>query len=282
MQLSDRGRQILVLGIAAVGYAYLARVLLVQGIEGDGGLGGIDAIAYWTAAGHALHGEPLYVVGGFGFRAYQYPPVFAQLLAPTALLPLPAFVWFWRGLELVGLRLATGSWARSGIAILIFPPVIAEIDAGNVHLIMAGVTALAMRGAAAPIAPSLLVKFSTWPLAPIAWMRDRSGLVIGAVAIGLVALISFALSPATWTEYLDFLSIHAQPEPGYKILFSVPVAVRLAAAAAVGLAAARWVRLAPIAVTLAYPIIWFHGLSTLTAIVAPLRSPRTRAPEEAG
>lgn len=276
MPLTERGRHILFVGIGIVGYVYLARVLLVEGIQGDGGLGGIDAIAYWNAAGSAMRGEPLYVIGGFGFGAYQYPPVFAQLLSPLSLLPMPAFVWLWRGLELVGLRLATGSWVRSGIAILVFPPVIAEIDAGNVHLMMAGVAALAMRGLAGPVAPALLVKFSTWPLAPLAWMRDRKRFVVGVIVIGLVVLASYALSPASWSGYIDFLSLHSQPEPGYKILFSVPIPIRLAAAAVVGLAAVRWVRLAPVAVTLAYPIIWFHALSTLVAIVAPT-SPRVAA-----
>lgn len=274
MRLSDRGRRILFVGFGLVGYALLARVLLVEGIQGDGGLGGIDAIAYWTAAGHAFRGEPLYGVGGFGFGAYQYPPLFAQVLAPTSLLPMPVFVWLWRLLELIGLRLATGGWARSGIAILVFPPVIAEIDAGNVHLIMAGVAALAMRGVAAPIGPALFVKFSSWPLAPLGWTRDRRGLLIGAAGIALMALISFALSPATWSDYLAFLSLHAQPAPGYKFLYELPYVIRLAAAGAVGLAAARWIRLAPIAVTLAYPVIWFHSLSTLTAIAAPLGRPQ--------
>jgi len=273
MRLSDRGRRILLVGFGLVGYALLARVLLVNGIQDAGGLGGIDAIAYWAAAGHAFRNEPLYVVGGFGFGAYQYPPFFAQVLAPTSLLPMPLFVWLWRLLELIGLRLATGGWIRAGIAILIFPPVIAEIDAGNVHLIMAGVAALAMRGVAGPVAPALLVKFSTWPLAPIAWKRDRRGLFIGSAGIALVALVSIVLSPASWSDYLAFLSLHAQPEPGYKILYSVPVVVRLAAAGLVGLAAVRWIRLAPIAVTLAYPIVWFHALSTLTAIAAPLGRP---------
>lgn len=272
MLLSERGRHILFVGIGIVGYVYLARVLLVEGIQGDGGLGGIDAIAYWSAAGSALHGEPLYVIGGFGFGAYQYPPVFAQLLAPLSLLPMPVFVWVWRAVEIIGLRLATGSWVRSGIAILVFPPVIAEVDAGNVHLIMAGVAALTMRGVAGPVAPSILVKFSTWPLAPLAWMRDRRGLLIGVAVIVIAALVSYALSPASWSSYLDFLSQHAQPEPGYKVLFSVPIPIRLVVAAIVGLAAVRWVRLAPVAVTLAYPIIWFHALSTLVAVVAPAGS----------
>jgi hypothetical protein len=269
MGMSDRGRRILFVGVGLVGYALLARVLLVEGIQGAGGLGGIDAIAYWTAAGHAWRNEPLYAVGGFGFGAYQYPPLFAQVLAPASLLPMSLFVWLWRLLELIGLRLATGGWARSGIAILIFPPVIAEIDAGNVHLIMAGVAGLAMRGVAAPVGPALLVKFSTWPLAPVGWTRDRRGLFIGAVGIALAALVSIVLSAANWTDYLAFLSLHAQPAPGYKFLDSVPYLIRLAAAGIVGLAAIRWLRLAPIAVLLAYPVVWFHALSTLTAIVAP-------------
>ena len=37
-----------------------------------------------------------------------------------------------------------------------------------------------------------------------------------------------------------------------------------------------WI-LAPIAVLLAYPVVWFHSLSTLVAIVTPLR-PATSAP----
>lgn len=270
MRLSDRGRHILFVGLGLVGYVYLARVLLFNGIQDAGGLGGIDAIAYWTAAGRVLRSEPLYVVGGFGFGAYQYPPLFAQVLAPVALLPMPAFVWLWRVLELVGLRLATGGWVRSGIAVLVFPPVVAEIDAGNVHLIMAGVVALAMRGVTAPIGPALFVKFGTWPLVPIAWQRDRRGLLIGVAGIAILVLVSIALSPAAWSDYLAFLSRHAEPAPGYKFLESVPYVLRLAVAGAIGLAAVRWIRLAPIAVLLAYPVVWFHALSTLTAIAAPL------------
>lgn len=268
--MSDRGRRILFLGLAAVGYLLLARILLVEGIADAGGIGGIDVVAYWTAAGHALHGEPLYDVGGFAFRAYQYPPVFAQLLAPASVLPLPVFVWIWRAAELVGLRLATGGWARAGIAMLVFPPVIAELDAGNVHLITAGVTALAMRGTAWPVGPAFLTKFSTWPLAPVAWRRDRRGLFIGVAGAAVVCLVSVGLTPGPWTQYLAFLSAEALPTDGSMVLATVPLVVRLGVAMLVGLAATRWIRLAPIAVTLAYPVVWVAALSTLTAIVAPV------------
>ena len=119
MPLTERGRRILLSGFAAIGYLLLARILLVEGIADAGGIGGIDAVAYWTAAGNAMRGLPLYEHAGFAFGTYQYPPPFAQVLAPASLLPLPAFVWLWRGLELLGLRIATGTWTRTGLAILL-------------------------------------------------------------------------------------------------------------------------------------------------------------------
>jgi hypothetical protein len=281
MLLSDRGRQVLFRGLAIVGYALLARVLLGHGIQGDGGLGGIDAIAYWTAAGHAWRGEPLYGIGSFEFAAYQYPPPFAQLLAPASLLSMPAFVWLWRAVELAGLRLATGGWYRTGFAILVFPPVLAELDAGNVHLALAGVVALAMRGNGAPIGPAALVKVAAWPLAPLAWLSDRRGLLLGVGVAAVIAAVSIVLTTHAWQDYLAFLASGELPSGWYNILVVVPVIPRLIVAGALGLAATRWIRLAPIAVTLAYPVVWLHGLSTLVAIVTPIPT-RTTASATAG
>lgn len=282
MRISDRGRRILFLSLAAVGYLLLARVLLVEGIAGAGGIGGIDAVAYWTAAGNALRGEPLYEHASFAFAAYQYPPPFAQVLAPLSILPISAFVWLWRGVELLGLRVATGGWARAGIAMFVFPPVIAELDSGNVHLVMAGVTALAMRGVAGPVGPAMLAKLSTWPLIPLAWKRDRRRLLRGAAAAAALLAVSIVAAPASWRDYLAFLSAGSLPTGGYALLASIPLVVRLAVAALLGLAAVRWIRLAPIAVTLAYPVVWLAALSTLTAVVTPLERPRhADAPTEA-
>jgi len=281
MLLSDRGRRILFLSLGAVGYLLLARVLLVEGIADAGGIGGIDAVAYWTAAGHALRGESLYEHASFAFAAYQYPPPFAQLLAPASLLPLPAFVWLWRAIELVGLRVATGGWTRAGIAMLIFPPVIAELDSGNVHLVMAAVTAMAMRGVAGPVGPAMLTKLSTWPLIFVAWKRDRSWLLRGAAVAAAVVAVSIAAAPGAWKDYIAFLSAGSLPTGGYTLLAWAPLALRLVAAAALGLAAVRWIRLAPIAVTLAYPVVWVAALSTLTAVVTPLaRASQVQAPRQ--
>jgi hypothetical protein len=50
--------------------------------------------------------------------------------------------------------------------------------------------------------------------------------------------------------------------------------LRLAIAAGFALAAVEWPRLSAVAVTLAYPVLWLSGLSTLTALVARPRGGR--------
>jgi hypothetical protein len=196
---------------------------------------------------------------------------------PFSYLPMPAFVWLWRALELGALRLAVGSWTRTGLALLL-PPVIAEIDAGNVHLLMAGVCALAMRGFAGGIAPAALLKFASIPLVPLGWNRDRRGLVAGGIlAVGLAAG-SLALSPTAWSDYVRFLGSSEFPSGWYNVAESVPLPIRLGLAAAAGIAALRWIRLAPVAVVLAYPVVWFHALSTLVALAAPLAPLGSREP----
>src|SRR3954447_11024270 len=156
-RMSSTGQRWLERGVAAVGFGLLAQVLLPTGIVGFGGTGGTDATDYWIAARHVGAGEPLYAAAYGTYLAPPPPRRFAQLLAPVALLPANAFVWAWRLIELACLRVAVGGWRRAGIALL-FPPVISELETGNVHLVMAAVCALAMRGAAFPVVPAGLLK----------------------------------------------------------------------------------------------------------------------------
>lgn len=268
--LSPRGWMLLGVALGVIGYVVAAKALLDHGIQDSGGGGGIDAIAYWAAANHIAHGQPLYQVAEGSFTAYAYPPVLAQMLVPLAGVPEPAFVWFWRLLELFGLRLAAGSWVRGGIALLIFPPIIAELDAANVHLIMAGICALAMRGFGEPVGPSILLKFAGAALMPLSWFRNARGLISGLAGTLLVVIVSIVVAPTLWRDYIAFLGTAEFPSGWYNLATGIPLLPRLIVAGVLALAAIRWVRLAPIAVLLAYPVVWFHALSTLVAVIAPV------------
>ena len=280
-RLSPGGRTWLGRGIALVGYGLLASILWSVGIYGAGGSGGYDAAAYWEAARRAAAGLPLYEPLGTGYGAYGaylYPPLFAQLLVPFSTLPLAAFVWGWRALELLCLRIAVGSWTRAGW-MLLFPPVIAELDAGNVHLPLAAVAAMAMRGNGLPVFPATIMKFASVTLAPVTFVRDRRTLFVGAGMLAVGLAVSFAVSAPSWFAYADFVRALPTPAGFWAIGEEVPLVLRLAIACAIGLLAVRWVRLAPAAVMLALPIVWIASLSILVAVFAPLRA-TAHAPSE--
>ena len=265
---SVRVRRLLV-AASAVGFLLTGKILLEGGIVTAGGQGGGDAIAYWQAAGHALTGRPIYVMPVGGYAAYLYPPVLAQFLAPVSVLPLPVFVWLWRALEVACLRIAVGSWRNAGLAMVLWPPVVSELYSGNVHLLAAAATAMAIRGDARSVAMAALTKFAAAAAAPAALRVDRRGLALGALAAFVVCLVSIAIAPGTWSSYLAFLEHASEPQSGWFNIGSfVSTPARFVVAAIVSLAAIRWTRLAAVAVTLAFPVLWFHSLSALVAIVA--------------
>lgn len=274
---SPRVRALLLVA-SAMGYVLGLRTLLEQGILSRGGAGAIDALAYWTAGRSVLDGSSLYGIPVGGFTAYLYPPVFAQLAAPFSALPLDVFVWAWRALELGCLRVAVGSWRNAGLAILLWPPVLAEIDAGNVHLIVAAAVAMTIRGDARAVLPAALTKFASLAAMPCAIRLDRRGLFLGAGVALVASAVSFALAPQLWFDYMAFITRATEPQSsGFDIGSLIWTPLRLAIAAGFALAAVGWPRLSAVAVTLAYPVLWLSGLSTLTALVARPRSDRLGA-----
>ena len=270
-----RSVRLLGFGIAAVGYLFGVQALLRHGIMLNGGDGGGDVFAYWTAGGHLLRGEPIYAAGVGGYAAYLYPPVLAQLFMPLANLPLPVVAWIWRAVEVACLRIATGSWTAAGIAILVFPPVIAEIDAGNVHLLIAAGVAAAIRGRAETVVPVALTKFATLAAAPMALRRNPRALLAGlGVAMGMV-LVSFALRPDLWWEYTRFATHVGSADSGwYNLGAFIPTWARVVLAIGAIAWSLRQPRAAALAATLALPVLWFHGLSVLVAVVATPGAPR--------
>jgi hypothetical protein len=259
-------------GLSVVGYVFGLRALLDHGILTAGGAGGGDVFAYWTAGRHILDGQPVYGAGVGGYASFLYPPPLAQGFAPLALLPFPVATWIWRAVDLACLRIAVGSWRSAGVALIALPPVLAEIDAGNVHLLIAAAVAMAIRGDARALGPVALTKFASLAAVPMGWRGDRRGLLIGVATAAAILVGSFALAPDLWVAYARFLpSVPNQSDSWYNLGATVPLALRLGAAAALSLAAVRWARLAAVAATLAVPVLWFHSLSILVAAVSKPR-----------
>jgi len=267
-------------GLSLIGYALCLQALLGHGILGSGGEGGGDVIAYWTAGRHVLDGTPVYGAGVGGTAAFLYPPPFAQLFSVLSLAPFPVAVWAWRAVEVVALRVAVGSWRNGGLVLLAWPPAISELDAGNVHLVIAAAVAMAIRGDSRALVRVALTKFASLAAVPLAIVTDRRGLLVGIVVAGAVVAASIAMAPAMWVDYLHFMTnpIPVRDSGWADLGASIPLQLRLGAAAVFAAAAIRWRRLAAVAVTLALPILWFQGLSTLVAAATPLTTPSVPAP----
>ena len=271
--LSEAGTRWLAIGVATVGYMLALIVIVQHGSYTLGGAGGVDLFAYWNAGANLLAGLPVYGAPPGSMSAYLYPPPVAQVFAPLSLVPFPIVVWGWRILQLVWLRLAVGSWVGGGIALLVWPPTIAELDACNVHLLIAAAVGLTIRGQAGLVFPVALVKFASLVAVPLAvlgsWRSLWQGLLV-ALAIGAV---SFVLAPDMWFTYARFLfSTESIELSWYALTATVPLWVRLALAGVVALVAVRWARLLPVAAVLALPILWFSGLSILVACAStPVR-----------
>jgi hypothetical protein len=190
------------------------------------------------------------------------------------MLPFVAFAWLWRALEFLCLRAVIGSWQGTGIALLIFPPAIMEIDAGNVHLIVAFALAALLRGNVRVIAPvGFLTKFAPLAALPVAFAVDRRTTIRTLIAVAVVYSVSFAIQPRDWIEFARLLTApQSPPQSGYVLLRGVPLITREAAAVALGLLALWYRPLVVLAVVVAYPVIWLNSLSTFVAIPYRRRS----------
>lgn len=234
-------------------------------VPNDGG--GIDGYAYWNAGHQVLIGAPLYGGSSGDLASYLYPPLFAQLMAPFSLLPFVLFLWLWRAIEIACLRYVMGSWRAAGLSLLLWWPVFVELDIANVNLLIAAAVAATIRGDARALLPSALTKFASLAALPAALRSDRRGVLLGVAVASLACAFSVALAPATWADYLRFLGNAAQPvgTDWHNVGALIWTPLRLGLAVAVALAAWRWRRLAAVAVTLAMPVLWFHGLVVLLA-----------------
>jgi len=272
----------LVVCASAAGYGVALAALILIAV-GQGGLG-YDVHAYWLAGRHILDGAPLYSVEPITtYGAFRYPPLFAQLAAPFALLPEPVFSWLWRIVCVGALRYLAGSWLAMGLWLLV-PFTLTELSSANVTFPVAAATLMAFRGGAALLPAAALLKFGPILALPYLWLARpecRRDLVIGAATISAFAVISVLLDPGAWAGYIqslgygggyalddrDLLRILPQALPDFALRFGLGVVLTAVALRY----RADW--LAYAATIVAAPILW---MSRLVPLLAALRLPGTR------
>ena len=237
-----------------------------------------DEHAYWLAAQRLINGEPLYDATATSVTpyAYWYPPFVAQVLAPiAAVLPAMAFTAAWTAMMLICLWWLAGRDVLVALALIAFPPVAVEFWYRNIHLVLAVLIVLAIRGFAAMYSVGALIKFSPGLGIPFLLARARWRDAAIATVTGVTLLvISVALSPDAWRQYLDILASRGPTDVSG--LLPVPYLARAVTGLVLALLAARLEPrigepLLVIAIVVALPTLWMAALSTLIAIVPLVR-----------
>ena len=221
---------------------------------------GIDARAYWGV--DLAHPYAASAVGEFS--TYLYSPAFAQALSPTYILPFEAFFVLWTIASLLVLIWLVRPWPWA--LLILFLPWTYELFVGQVHLFIAAVIVLGFRH---PWLWAFNILTKVTPGVGLLWFVVRQEWRSLALALGstaLIALVSFALSPTAWFDWIAFL--RGSTGSG-ELLY-----LRLVAAAAIVVAGAITGRpwAVPIAVWLSLPVVWIESWVILLAIIR-LREP---------
>lgn len=240
---------LVILGLARA-FVYYA----LQGIHPLDGVG-VDARAYWRV--DLAHP---YLASGVGeVSTYLYPPIFAQVLAPFSLLPFPAFYALWTviAIGLLAWLVRPWPWALAIFAL----PISYELLVGQVHLVIAAVIVL---GFARPALWAIPILSKVTPGVGVLWFvfrREWSKLAIALGVTGAIVAVSFVAYPTAWFEWVDF--VVGSTQRGEALPLRIAIAVGIMALA--GLTNRRW--LVPVAVTLAFPVVWVETYCVLLAII---------------
>jgi hypothetical protein len=256
--------------LTIVGILSLPYVVLVN--QGKS-MFGFDAYAYWGIDLANLYGESAGNTSALG--AFRYTPAFGQIFAPLHALPWELFLGLWCVAMAAALVWMTG---RAWVLLLAFPPIPLELYHGNIHLFMAVAIVVGFRY---PVVWAFILLSKVTPGVGVLWFLFRREWRSFAIAVGAtaaIAAVSFVLAPNLWGEYVSTMADNLVYDPGHPYPVPIPLPIRTAAAALLVWWGARtdrrWV--VPVAAVLALPIIWFHGLAVLVALVPLLRQDRER------
>ena len=175
----------------------------------------IDFSVYWTIAlAHIRDGRALYAADFLPWPMwYRYPPLFAWLVFPLALLPFRAAAFVWALGKCAAAARLTQSLLRgcmlSGREALLAaavagPYFLSELRYGNAQFhVFALVAAALLVARARPSPAGLLLGLATalkvWPLFFVPYLAARG--LRRAAGLGMAAAVAFTLLPALWTGF---------------------------------------------------------------------------------
>jgi hypothetical protein len=259
--------------LAIVGLVSLPYVIVANQAKS---MFGFDAYAYWAIDLGNLYGESSGNTSALG--AFRYTPAFGQSFAPLHVLPWELFIGLWFAAMVAALVWLTGRW---WLVFLAFPPIPLELYHGNIHLFMAVAIVIGFRY---PVAWAFLLLSKVTPGVGVLWFlfrREWRNFAIAVGATAAIAAVSLIVAPDLWRQYVNTMVDNLAYDPGHPYPVPIPLPIRTAGAAALVWWAARTDRawLVPVAAVLALPIIWFHGLAVLAAMVPLWRVDKFRRPE---
>jgi hypothetical protein len=241
-------------GLPIVGLVVGAGVVgLVVWAAAQSGTLGFDFLAYHQAASRILNGERLYDVaveqtGGFGL--FYYPPPFAVVMLPFALIPGDVAVWLWVALSaamvVVALGLMPVGRTVRGVVLLLAAvswPVAYAIKLGQVGPLLLLLFAVAWRWLDRPVPLGLAGAIGTivklQPGIVLAWAvltRRWLAVVVGGVALVVAAIVATVLTGglATWTDFVAVIRNVSDPITTPHNFTPGAVAYQLGASEAVG------------------------------------------------
>jgi hypothetical protein len=266
------------LGLAIVGVGALPYLWIRNW---DRSFWGFDAFAYWSIDLSNLYGRSYGNTSGLG--AFRYTPAVGQAFSVFDVVPWEVFFAIYFVAMLAVLHWAAGRRPLTTLALVALPPVALELYHGNVHLFMA---AAIVAGFRYPATWAFVILAKVTPGVGALWFvfrREWRAAATVALVTGAIALVSFLLAPSLWWEYLSAMrdNISFRPIDGYP--FDVPQVIRLPLAVLVVWWGARTDRrwTVPVAAVIGLPLIWWHGLAMLVALLPILRQDRPGAPVRA-
>lgn len=203
-------------------------VLILEAAAGSGTLG-YDFRAYDLAVDRLLAGRSMYssdaqAMGGFGL--FFYPPPFALLILPVALLPTELAVWTWTALLSAATVAAIGllpvSLRTRRVVLLLAAlswPLVYAIKLGQVGPLLLLLFAVGWRWLDRPwplgLATGLGAVIKLQPALLIGWMavtgRRRAPLIAVALIALLAAVATVVAGPQVWGDWAALLGRASRP-----------------------------------------------------------------------